>query len=274
MGSKPVHIKVFIDKKKKKVMFAEAEEDFVEILFSFLTLPLGTIARISSKHGDSKDIKFGSLNSLYESVENLDNKHFSNEHCKVALVTPNSSSLSLCQKLKVNLNDTKLVDALVSDATSETVFVQKKASFIITDDLNVIPVMLDTSISLLNSLGVEYIDLLEEIPKDFGFEEFSNLLKWSLVTNNPLTNLVLGGISDDIDSKTVSTVVLHYFKFNTFGVPVSDIEVMEVSIGEQEALLILKAALSSTSTLTDCTAARFRKGIIMDLNRCQCNFIR
>ncbi|GJT56744.1 hypothetical protein Tco_0991798 [Tanacetum coccineum] len=51
MGSKPVHIKVFIDKKKKKVMFAEAEEDFVEILFSFLTLPLGTIARISSKHG-------------------------------------------------------------------------------------------------------------------------------------------------------------------------------------------------------------------------------
>ncbi|PWA45284.1 hypothetical protein CTI12_AA515030 [Artemisia annua] len=401
MGSKPVHIKVFIDNKKKKVMFAEAEEDFVEILFSFLTLPLGTIARISSKYEDSKDIKVGSLNSLYKSVENLDNKHFSNEHSKVALVTPNSSSLSLYPKLKVNLNDTKLVDARVSDSKGETVFIQKKASFIITDDLNVIPVMLDTSISLLNSLGVEYIDLLEERTVDFGFEEFSNLLKWSLVTNNPLTNLVLGAskpcsclcpyssstksstlinsplissytsqpktikllvqksekkvlcaqvenyfvemlfsfltiplgtakrltmdnsssmginnlynsisslgdgkylkseeikamllspklaanylrvtdllpiydksigqgsflkeqatfiVSDDLEI-TISPSLSTISKFNTLGVPVGDIEVVEVSIGEQEALLILKAALSSTSTLTDCLSV-FRK---------------
>ncbi|KAJ0520810.1 hypothetical protein HanIR_Chr10g0463511 [Helianthus annuus] len=395
MGSKAAHLKVFVDKKKNKVMFAEAEEDFVEILFSFLTLPLGTIARLSSKHEGTKDVKVGSLDSLYKSIENLDNKHFSNEHCKIALVSPNSSSSSLCQKLKVNLNNMKPVEARVSDSPGEVVFFKEKTSFIVTDDLNVIPVKLDTSITLLNFLGIEYIDLLEEKNFDFGYDEFSCLLKWSLVTNTPLTNFVfertkpcscfcscpscvktsstsdiplisscptqrqtvklliqkskkkvlcaqaenffvemlfsfltipLGNVkrlitdnlsptgidnmynsvsslgdrkclksdeiknmllcpklasnylrvtdllpiyektinqgnflkaqanfivSDDLEvivSPSLSTIT----KFNTLGIPVGDIEVMEVCIGEQEALLILKAALTSTSALTDC----------------------
>ncbi|XP_076912309.1 uncharacterized protein LOC143570572 isoform X3 [Bidens hawaiensis] len=397
MGSKPVHLKVFVDKKKKKVIFAEAEQDFVEILFSFLTLPLGTIARLSSKHEGTKDIKVGSLDSLYESVENLNNKHFTNEHCKIALVNPNSSLISLCQKLKVNLNimNMKPADARVSDTPSDLVFFRKNASFIITDDLNVIPVMLDSSVTLLKFLGVEYIDVLEEKIIDFGLEEFSSLLKWSLVTNTPLTNMVLGGskpcscffscssciktsttsnlpliaryssqrqtvklliqkskkkvlcaqadnffvellfsfltiplghakrltmnnssstgidnmynsisslgdgnylkseeikslllcpklasnylrvtdllpvydkdtkqgnflkaqatfiVSDDLEV-TISPSISTISKYNTLGIPVGDIEIMEVYIGEQEALSILKASLTSTSPLTDC----------------------
>ncbi|KAD6120343.1 hypothetical protein R6Q59_026372 [Mikania micrantha] len=403
MGSKPVHLKVFVDKKKKKVMFAEAEQDFVEILFSFLTLPLGTIARLTSnKYEATKDVKVGSLNSLYESVENLDNKHFSNEHCKIALVNPNNSSLSLCQKLKLNLNNMK-PDTSVCESDVDVVFFKKNTSFIITDDLNVVPVLLDTSIPLLNFLGVEYIDLLEERTIDFGLEEFSSLLKWSLVTDTPLTNLVLGGgkscscffscssciktstrsnlplitsyytqrqtvklliqkskgkvlcaeadnffvemlfsfltiplgsvkrltmnnsssptgidnmynsifsslgdgkylkseeiknmllcpklasnylrvtdllpiyenninpgsflkeqetfiVSDELEV-TVSPSITAISKFNTLGIPVGDIEVTEVSIGEQEALLILKACLTSTSALTDCLSS-FKK---------------
>ncbi|KAI7750700.1 hypothetical protein M8C21_013002 [Ambrosia artemisiifolia] len=190
MGSKRVHLKVYVDKKKNKVMFAEAEEDFVEILFSFLTLPLGTIARLSSKHEATKDVTVGSLDSLYKSMENLDIKHFSNEHCKIALVNPNSSAVSLCEKLKINLNNAKRVDSRASDTPGEVVFFKEKTSFIITDDLKVIPVKLDTSITLLHCLGVEYIDLLKETTLDFGFDEFTCLLKWSLVTNTPLTNYV------------------------------------------------------------------------------------
>lgn len=104
MGNKPVKLKVFTDEKKKKVMFAEAEEDFVDILFSFLTLPLGTIARLSTKYKDSNNIKIWSLTSLYESVVNLDNKHFSSKLCKNDLVNPINSSDDLCRKLKLNLN--------------------------------------------------------------------------------------------------------------------------------------------------------------------------
>ncbi|KAI3750520.1 hypothetical protein L2E82_21160 [Cichorium intybus] len=393
-SEKSVQLKVFVDKKKKKVMFAEADEDFVQILFSFFTLPLGTIAKLSRKHAGSNDIKIGSLTSLYESVINLDDKYFSNEHCKDALVNPSNSSASVCQKLKVNLDETKPIPTSVPGGQDGVVYLKKKASFIITDDLNVAPVMLDTSIALLNSLGVEYIDLLDERTIYFGLEEFSNLLKWSLLTNNPLTNLVLGGnkplsclcscsscvknsvsdstlilsnsrqtqtvkllvqkskkkvlcaqvenrfvellfsfltiplgayerltkdhsssvgitnlynsisrlgdekylktedvktmllrpklaanylrvtnllpiyevdtrpgsflkeqstfiVSDDLEvsaSPSIATIL----KFNTLGVPVGDIEVLDVSIGEHEALLILKASLTSELALTDC----------------------
>ncbi|XP_076912307.1 uncharacterized protein LOC143570572 isoform X1 [Bidens hawaiensis] len=392
MGNKLVRLKVFINKEKKKVMFAEAEQDFVEILFSFLTLPLGTIARLSGKFVGT-NIKVGSLNSLYESVKNLDNRHFCNEQCKEALVNPLSSSLSLCQELKMNLNDATLVDARVSDKAGDLVFLKKKASFIITDDLNVIPGMLETSITLLQSLGVKDINLLEEKTIYFGLIQFSILLMWSLVTNTPLTNMLFGGskpsyfrsssscikpstksnfplnasqstqcqtvkllirkskkvlcaqvdkffvdmlfsfltiplghvkhltmdnspprgidnlynsisslgVENYLKSEEIKNLLLcpklasNYFrvtdllpvyekdaspgsflkaqatfivsddlevafspsmsiisKYNTLGIPVGDIEVIEVSIGEQEALSILKASLTSTSPLTDC----------------------
>ncbi|KAL4557861.1 hypothetical protein LXL04_036055 [Taraxacum kok-saghyz] len=382
-NEKPVQLKVYVDKKKKKVMFAVAEEDFVEILLSFFTLPLGTIAKLSRKHAN--DIKLGSLTSIYESVVDLNHKHFSHDECKDALLNPFNSSISHCQKLKVNLDERGA--SLGGDG--DAVFLKTKANFIITDDLHVFPFMLDTSIVLFNSLGVQSINLLEERRMCFGFEEFSDLLKWSLLTNNPLTNLVIGGckpcssfftnpklidsasisstsgkiqmikllvhksnknvlcaqvengfvellfsfltiplgtfvrltkgdsspmgiinlydsisnlgdgnylksedvktvllspklsdmyqivtellpiyeenigrgqflkeqarfiVSDDLEV-TISQSIDIISKFNTLGVPVGDMEVLEVTIGEQEALLLLKASLTSTSALTDC----------------------
>ncbi|KAI3679632.1 hypothetical protein L2E82_51172 [Cichorium intybus] len=184
---KPVQLKVYVDKKKTKVMFAEAEEDFVDILFSFFTLPLGIIARLSKSHADSKEIRVGSLTSLYESVVNLNAEHFSDKSYKDILVNPVHKSPSICQNLKV------ILDESWSLSKSGAVFVKNKTKFIITEDLNVVPVKLNTSIVLLNSLGVENINMLEERTIRFGFEEYVDLLMWSLLTNNPLTNLVLGG---------------------------------------------------------------------------------
>ncbi|KAL7585491.1 uncharacterized protein LOC111903057 [Lactuca sativa] len=191
---KPVQVKVFVDKKKKKVIFAEAAEDFVDLLFSFFTFPLGTIAKLSRKHADSKDVKVGSLTSLYESVVSLNEKHFS---CyKDWLVNPRNSSASVCQKLKINPDDMKPIASNVAGCQDYyPVIVRSMANFIITDDLTVLPVMFDTSIKLLKSHGIENINLLEERTMYFGVEEFLNLLKWSLLTNNTLTNLVFEGAS-------------------------------------------------------------------------------
>ncbi|MFS7976831.1 hypothetical protein Hanom_Chr10g00896981 [Helianthus anomalus] len=127
------------------------------------------------------DTKVGSLDSLYESLEILDYKHFSyNAHSaydasKNALVNPWNSSLSLCQKLKIDLNNIKPVDARVSDSHDNLVFFKKRPSFIITDDLNIAPLMLSTSISLLKFLGVENINSLDERTMDFGFEEVQTM---------------------------------------------------------------------------------------------------
>ncbi|MCI18299.1 hypothetical protein A2U01_0039453, partial [Trifolium medium] len=41
-----VSLKLLLNEKGNKVLFAEAGNDFVDVLFSFLTMPLGTIARL------------------------------------------------------------------------------------------------------------------------------------------------------------------------------------------------------------------------------------
>ncbi|CAH1433319.1 unnamed protein product [Lactuca virosa] len=58
-------------------------------------------------------------------------------------------------------------------------------------------------------------------------------------------------VADDL-TVTASPSIATISKFNTRGVPVDDIEVLEASIGEHEALLLIKALLTSTSALTDC----------------------
>ncbi|PWA79502.1 hypothetical protein CTI12_AA205300 [Artemisia annua] len=194
MGNYPstVDMKVFIDKRNNKVMFAEANEDFVEILFSFFTLPLGTIARLSrnSDHPNPR-IKVGSLSSLYDSAMwNIRFTHFSDELCRDVLANPVNSSAALCEKLRLNLNDNSA--SVNSRDQREAVFVKKKGSFIITDDLCITPFLLDRYIELRNSFGVEDNDLLVRYFL-FDLNQFVNLLKWSLLTNNPLTTLVNGG---------------------------------------------------------------------------------
>jgi hypothetical protein len=60
-----VTLKVMVDKEKNKVLYAEADKDFVDVLFSFLTLPLGTIASLVSKESNIEAVKFGSISSIY-----------------------------------------------------------------------------------------------------------------------------------------------------------------------------------------------------------------
>jgi hypothetical protein len=62
-------MKLLIDTKKNRVLFAEADKDVVDFLFSLLALPIATIV---GKLG--KESMCGSFGNLYASVENLDYK--------------------------------------------------------------------------------------------------------------------------------------------------------------------------------------------------------
>jgi hypothetical protein len=54
---------LFIDKEKQKVLFAESDKEFVDVLFSFLTLPLGSIVRLLGKQSG-----VGCPDEVYKSV--------------------------------------------------------------------------------------------------------------------------------------------------------------------------------------------------------------
>ena len=52
---------------KKKILCAEAEEDFVDFLFSFLTIPVGSILKLLDGN-----FSLGCMHNLYNSVKKLD----------------------------------------------------------------------------------------------------------------------------------------------------------------------------------------------------------
>lgn len=72
-NSRPLTLKLLIDKKRQKVLFADATKDFVDFLFtllSLLSLPASTIIRLLSK-----DAMVGSLGKLYVSIETLNDEY-------------------------------------------------------------------------------------------------------------------------------------------------------------------------------------------------------
>ncbi|ONK72302.1 uncharacterized protein A4U43_C04F17920 [Asparagus officinalis] len=92
-----VTLKLVVDTKRNRVVFAESEKEFVDILFSFLTLPMGTIIRLLNKESS-----VGCMDKLYMSVENLDYKCLETVACKTMLLWPRSEAEILCEDLVVN----------------------------------------------------------------------------------------------------------------------------------------------------------------------------
>ncbi|XP_065871682.1 uncharacterized protein [Euphorbia lathyris] len=74
-------LKLFVEKKSVKVLFAEADKEFVDFLFSLMLLPLGTVVKLLKEDG-----MLGSLGDLFESIESLDDTYLqSSENIKSIL---------------------------------------------------------------------------------------------------------------------------------------------------------------------------------------------
>jgi hypothetical protein len=89
------------------VVVAEANGDFIDTLFSFLTLPLGTIIRLVFNDQQLQEEKMGCIKNLYKSVENFSDGVFFNSIGKAMLLYPHNNCESLCQKLKLNVDDSQ-----------------------------------------------------------------------------------------------------------------------------------------------------------------------
>ncbi|XP_074350233.1 uncharacterized protein LOC141689750 [Apium graveolens] len=103
-----IPIKVLVHKQEERVLFAEANSDFVNILFSFLVMPMGTIARLLSSQSDSLQPPVnGSFINLYRSVSNLESKYFATKACKDILLRTRKPVEAECRRnLKINIDDT------------------------------------------------------------------------------------------------------------------------------------------------------------------------
>nr|XP_010920193.1 uncharacterized protein LOC105044094 [Elaeis guineensis] len=232
-SEKKITVKLLVDKEKSRVVFAESDKDFVDILFSFLTLPLGTVTRVLRKQSF-----LGCLDGLYETVENLDARYLQTEACKTMLLQPISAAALRCEDLVLSVDDTKprefytcssfdccnrttryyssvpkarctcgktmhhVGERMKTGTTSEDgVFVKGGMRFIICDDLQVMPASVAVFISLIDKLGIHDTTMLDERNLDLGVEEVKTLLSKSLISKTPLTDLYFDKLNEATDQE-------------------------------------------------------------------------
>ncbi|CAE5966624.1 unnamed protein product [Arabidopsis arenosa] len=106
-------LRLLIDEQKNKVVLAESGKDFVDVLFSFLTLPMGTIVRLLEEHRKSPQVVVGCFNNLYKSVSEMGLESFQTEACKQVLLYPRSVNLEKYRKIKLKIDDTEAVKYFV-----------------------------------------------------------------------------------------------------------------------------------------------------------------
>ncbi|XP_076939077.1 uncharacterized protein LOC143607562 [Bidens hawaiensis] len=190
-----ISIKVFVDKVKKRVVYAEADHTFVDILFSFMTLPLGTIVRLLGKLDDSKSNPLGSLNKLNLKLKIDDTdliSYFICGHC-MARSSTYSCYFSICNKAKCTrcgelMNCSRPTASNV--CVGGGVFVSDLATFIVTDDFSVMPYSTAGIFGLFTDCGITDRNHLEEKKLEMGSKQMLYLLKLALSLDSPLTHFI------------------------------------------------------------------------------------
>ncbi|CAG7891714.1 unnamed protein product [Brassica rapa] len=242
-GETKVYLRLVIDEEKNKVVLAEAGKDFVDVLFSFLQLPMGTIARLFKKHNKDHPVSVGCFNNLYTNVVDMGIDNFQTEACKRMLLCPRSVSDVQCQRLKVNINPTEgekyfkcpsfshcrlcsnfsttrcrcgnlmkeeihYSQLKVADNMQNGVFISgggASTTFIITDDLEVAVKSTGLVLERLKSLGCADVSKLGEKFVGIGSKEVVTLLQCVFSSNAPLTETFLNNGSPQGLTKSYET---------------------------------------------------------------------
>ncbi|TYI62579.1 hypothetical protein E1A91_D10G254500v1, partial [Gossypium mustelinum] len=210
-----VSLKLLIDKKGKRVLYAEAGKDFVDFLFNVLLLPVGTVIRLLAKEG-----MVGCLANLYKSVENLGDAYLQPTTNKDTLLKPKYSS-SLAADVPLLLPNTESSTTLgfyrcsygrnsdcrlyyANDPTSTCpccssvmyspatlVNSPNKVSTSSAVANEVTPMSTISIIAILNKFKAQRVDALEEKVVDVGIKEGVAILKASLQSKTVLTSVFL-----------------------------------------------------------------------------------
>ncbi|CAJ1801193.1 unnamed protein product [Sphenostylis stenocarpa] len=225
-----VPLLLIVNKKAEKVVLAGANEDFMDILCSFLTLPLGTIARLVQQESPQGPLQVGSLNSLYESVVSFETDYLWTETCKEMLLRPRNSSEHQCRSLKINIYDSdpttyficpeshacamnmlstfknqpcqcgNIMDHSVSIKNNQVYagFLRAATTFIMADNLDIIPSTIHED---LKSLGAFFERFLQKLS---GSSENKSIL-FEMVPVNVTKTQVLDLLKCSLLSKTTLT---------------------------------------------------------------------
>lgn len=198
-----VTLKLLIDTKGHKVLYAEAGKEFVDFLFTIMSLPVGTVIRLLTK-----DVMVGSLGKLYESIENIGDIYMLPDRSKDTLLKPKTqigsgdvslllaNDESMAKKAYMCANyhryvadDPRAVCPQCKGRTSTEVpyvalqattdgssgcdrgYVKDVVTYMIMDNLEVKPMSTISCITMLNKFNVKEVGSLEEKVVQLGMDE-------------------------------------------------------------------------------------------------------
>jgi len=167
-------LKIQIRKSNGKILFAEAEEEFVDFLFSFLTFPLGGVLHMLEGFSS-----VSCIDKLYRSMNELSSdRYLTSQGIKEKLANPPCAP-------QFNLNNQilpigaesfpftysfygrsfNIVDPKSSAGESSSLlgFVKGPAMYMVTDDLVVTPMSSISAVSYLKRLPVPLSDMEERV---------------------------------------------------------------------------------------------------------------
>jgi hypothetical protein len=204
MAATKVTLKLLIEKKSRRVLFAEADKEFVDFIFSIFTLPVGIVTRLLQKKKMA-----GCLRSLYNSLDNLSDIYIQPDQDKGFLLNPKVANISgdkvplllpsielspmkfyrcgshtsyvatdrraICPSCESSMTtEVSYVDPpsdIKASSSREGGYVKGAITYMVMDDLDVKPMSAISSISLLTKFNVTNFGAVEEKVVDFGMDE-------------------------------------------------------------------------------------------------------
>ena len=211
MAASKMSLKLLIDSKHNRVVFAEAGKDFVDFLLSLLALPVGTVIRLLTK-----STMIGCIANLYGSLEKLDESYMQPNQNKDSILKPTITTQvtnpnfllpdtkkpenrklyycsnhpgyvshfhnSVCSHCRSQGNGTryqevKFVGTNVSASTDTPAsdqaggYVKGLVTYMVTGDLSVSPMSMVSGVGLLNKFDIKDFGVLEEKVVELGINE-------------------------------------------------------------------------------------------------------
>ncbi|CAO2180957.1 unnamed protein product [Urochloa humidicola] len=249
-NSATLSMKLLVDTKAGRVLYAEASKDVVDFLFSLLTLPVATAVKLVGQ-----ELMVGSVGNLYASVDKLDATYVQPGAAKDALLCPNVLSPAVAGTKGSSLfclpapppSDPPRPNKFFrcgSSNGSDYYGGNSSCRGYVTDTLNW------SCPSCGNRMSTEVTFLTSAEPAKSSVEVAAAGFVRGVVTYTVMDDLKVAPMS------TISGITL----LNTFGI--TDIGMLQektVQLGYAEGLDILRISLQSKTVLTDVFLGKKRK---------------
>ncbi|KAK1418514.1 hypothetical protein QVD17_27659 [Tagetes erecta] len=183
-------LEVSMQKSTGKFIYAEAKEDFVEFLFGYLSIPLGTVIGELMKKGVSSDLTC--MDNIFKSITNMDaNRYFQSSTIKDDMLLKRHIGQQFPSQNQVfNFEGSGcrwFFKSQMKDPRKNDKFLKKSGMFNVTNDLIVSPSSFSLTMNIVKEMKVSFDDI-EKHEVSIGLSEGLKLLKASLRSRSTLTD--------------------------------------------------------------------------------------